>query len=451
MIDFKLPELGENISTAEVIRVLVGEGDMVKADQNVLEVESEKAAMPLPCPHAGRVSKVHVREGESVSVGQTLLSIEENAEARSEEKKPKVEKPEEEKAEEEKPEEKKAEKKKPEGEKTVPAQSRTEEARPPEQERDGQRSQQKAPVEKNEPAKAKPMMPVAAGPATRRLARELGVDLSQVHGSGSGGRVTREDVQAAVRNRSDGNLSQAPQLPDFSKWGPIERQGLNAIARVSARRLQLAWQLVPHVTQHALADITDLEAARRRLEAERDKSSAKITVTALAVKAVVVALKAFPHFNSSFDSVRDELVLKRYYHIGVAVDTERGLLVPVIRNADQKSLRAIAAELSELAEKARQRALDAEVLQGGTFTISNLGGIGGAYFTPIINYPEVALLGIARAGWQLVQEGEQYRNRLFLPLSLSYDHRVINGADGARFVSKLIELLSDPLRLLFDS
>jgi pyruvate dehydrogenase E2 component (dihydrolipoamide acetyltransferase) len=422
MTDFKLPELGEGVRKAEVIRVLVKAGDHVKAEQSVFEVESEKAAMALPAPVGGRVAKVHVHEGDEVAVGQVLLSIEggdgDQKELPAQEKAPATkaaakEKPAEEKATHDKPPEKKA-----------------------------------------EPPAAKPSQAdiaadsatLPAGPATRRLARELGVDLHQVTGSGAGGRITPEDVQAAVRQRgTDGEIS-VPALPDFARWGAVERQALNALARTSAQRLQLAWRLVPHVTQHAVADITDLEAARQRLE----YPDVKITMTSILTKAAVVALKAMPHFNSSYDAAKQELILKRYYHIGVAVDTKQGLLVPVIRDADRKSMRAIAIELTELAEKARNRQLTLEHMQGGTFTISNLGGIGGTAFTPIVNYPEVAILGVGRSYWQLVQQQEKIVNRLMLPLSLSYDHRVVNGADGARFVTLLANMLADSVKLLVE-
>jgi pyruvate dehydrogenase E2 component (dihydrolipoamide acetyltransferase) len=443
MIDFKLPELGENVTTAEIIRVLVREGDPVEAEQTVLEVESEKAAMGLPCPYAGRVARVHVREGDQVAVGQTLLSIEarEDGQASAEQRPAaaveQVEPP------------------------ATPAQSaaRADERQlespkpaepPPAAEGTPQIKPGERPAETGPPASE--TAAVAAGPATRRLARELGIDLGQVAGSAAGGRITREDVQAAVRQQLRAGGPAAPLLPDFAQWGPVERQALQPMARTAARRLQRAWQLVPHVTQHALADITDLEAARRNLQAEAGPDTVKITLTALAIKAAVVALRTFPHFNSSLDADRGELVLKRYYHIGVAVDTPHGLVVPVVRDADRKSVRQIAATLAELAQKARNRTLSADDLQGGTFTVSNLGGIGGSGFTPIVNWPEVAILGISRAQPQLVRRAGQLEDRLVLPLSLSlsYDHRVVNGADGARFVEKLAGLLAQPLNLLVE-
>ncbi|MCA9049475.1 MAG: 2-oxo acid dehydrogenase subunit E2, partial [Planctomycetaceae bacterium] len=296
--------------------------------------------------------------------------------------------------------------------------------------------------------------PAPAGPATRRLARKLGVDLYQVTGSALGGRITIEDVEAWVRDRLSkpsvpsmagvpgvGVVAAAP-LPDFSKYGPVEKQPLNKIFRTAASNLHSAWITIPHVTQHDLADITELEAARKRY-VKTAPNAPKITMTAIMIKAVVSALKAFPSFNSSIDMSTGELILKHYYHIGVAVDTPNGLVVPVIRNCDQKNVLQVAAELTELAERARDRKLKTEDMQGASFTITNLGGIGGTYFTPIVNHPEVAILGMSRGQKHLMLDDEQVTERLMLPLSLSYDHRAINGADAARFIVKLSSSLSN--------
>jgi pyruvate dehydrogenase E2 component (dihydrolipoamide acetyltransferase) len=302
--------------------------------------------------------------------------------------------------------------------------------------------------------------PAPAGPATRRLARELGVDLHRVTGTGPGGRITPEDVQGYVRQLTSGALRvpaaapaaggvAVPPLPDFSQWGPIERRPMNKIAKTTAANLSVAWQTIPHVTQHELADVTELEAGRKRHS--QNKGAAKITMTVLALKAVVAALKQYPHFNASLDTTTNEVIHKQYYHIGVAVDTEQGLLVPVIRDVNQKSILEIARELDALATKARDRKLAMSDFQGGTFTITNLGGIGGTSFTPIVNYPEVAILGMSRAKQQLVVVDGQPEVRLMLPLSLSYDHRVVNGADAARFIVKVAGLLADPSQLLIES
>ncbi|MDZ4687083.1 MAG: 2-oxo acid dehydrogenase subunit E2, partial [Planctomycetaceae bacterium] len=293
--------------------------------------------------------------------------------------------------------------------------------------------------------------PVAAGPATRRLARELNIDLHRLSGSGPGGRITAEDVARAFAGSSGGGSTgvAVPPLPDFSQFGPIERQSYTRLQKTVATNLSLAWQVIPHVTQHDLADITDLETARKRFVENAGKNAPKVTMTAITMKAVVACLQQFPAFNSSFDAAKGELVLKRYYHLGVAVDTPTGLVVPVIRDVDQKSVVQLANELTQIAEKARNGKLGLDDMRGGTFTITNLGGIGGTAFTPIVNYPEVAILGMSRTQKQLqLTEDGQIRERLMLPFSLSYDHRVVNGADAARFLVRLAGMFADPFQLL---
>jgi pyruvate dehydrogenase E2 component (dihydrolipoamide acetyltransferase) len=296
------------------------------------------------------------------------------------------------------------------------------------------------------------------------LARELGVALMEVKASGRGGRVTLDDVKGFVRTerqavKSGGgavggsvvNAFTLPPLPDFSKYGEIEKKPVAKIRETIAKNLTIAWRTMPMVTQNDLADITDLEAGRKRIVETLPKGAAKITWTVLAVKACVAALKEFPNFNSSYDMNAGELVLKKYFSIGIAVDTERGLVVPVIKDADKKSIRDIAAEVQSLAEKARAGKLAIDEMRGGTFTITNLGGIGGTSFTPIVNYPEVAILGMCRSSLQPVVKDGQIVPRLMLPLSLTYDHRVVDGADGARFTARLVQLFSDPMRLLMES
>lgn len=469
-LEFKLPAVGENITQAEIGNVLVKAGDTITAGQVVAEIETEKAVFELPCPHAGKVAKVHVKSGQSVSVGATLLTIEESA-----------------------PAEPAGSPASP-GGKSAPAASATQ-PKPVPAPTGSAPAVIASPAELQKPAPkspASPMQPGAAvgsnsavatiepalledsdsdirppapaGPATRRLARELGVDLHRVVGNGPGGRITPEDVQAYVRQLTSlanagaatgpitAGAMAAPTLPDFAQFGPIERQPMSKIMRSSAANLSIAWNVIPHVTQHELADITELEAGRKRfiakLAAAKQTESPKITMTVLALKAVVAALKAYPHFNASLDTGASEVVVKKYYHIGVAVDTEHGLLVPVIRDADQKSLVELAAELTDLANRARSRKLALADMQGGTFTITNLGGIGGTAFSPIVNYPEVAILGMSRSSLQQVIVDGKPEIRLLLPLSLSYDHRVINGADAARFIVKLASLLSDPFQML---
>jgi pyruvate dehydrogenase E2 component (dihydrolipoamide acetyltransferase) len=457
MIQVKLPEIGENIETAEVSQLLVSEGDTIQANQNVMELESEKAAFGLPSPKAGKVTKIFVKQGDTISVGQPLFEIDETAAGQAS---PTQATP---------PKEQQAKKDESSGPqaKTFPAQVTTARAATQVTEgtserviTDGKGKERRATAkdvvaergtadhQQGGDGQSKP--PAPAGPATRRLARELGVDLRKVKGTQPGGRISRDDVKTYARERlkAGPRERETPALPDFGKWGSIKRQRLNSIARTAAERLSLAWRTIPHVTQHELADITELEAARERFNRSRAEAEPKITVTVLALQASVAALKAFPHFNSSFDAGSGELILKEYYHIGLAVDTKQGLLVAVVRDADKKTTVQLAGEVAGLAEKARNRSLIPEQMEGGTFTISNLGGLGGTGFTPIINYPEVAILGVSRARWERVHRDGKFVKRLLLPLSLSYDHRVINGADAVRFIEKIADLLSDPFKLL---
>jgi len=453
-IEFKLPAVGENVDKADIGSLRVAVGDVITAGQTVMEIETDKAVFELPCPHAGKIAKIHVKSGDSVETGALLLTIDESASAGS---KPPEAKP------------APAAAARPPAEKTAPTVPAKSAAPSPPPAPPAASSPAPAP---RQPAAVAPVstaapqsegeekVPAPAGPATRRLARELGVNLHLVPGSGSGGRITSEDVQVYVRDRMaaaesapaavSGSGIAVPPLPDFSQFGPIERQPLNKIMRTGAANVGLAWNVIPHVTQHELADVTELEAARKRYAhaASGKDGGPKITMTVLAMKAVVSALKAFPRFNASYDAARGEAILKRYYNIGIAVDTENGLMVPVIRAVDTKSVLQLAGELTEIAQKSRDRKLAMTDMQGGTFTITNLGGIGGTYFTPIVNYPEVAILGMSRTSQQQVIVNGVPEIRLMLPLSLSYDHRVINGADAARFIVKLASLLSDPFQLM---
>ncbi len=449
--EVKLPELGENLTGGDVLDIKVNAGDTVTKGQPLLEVEAEKSTVEVPSPIAGRVTQMLVKKGESIQVGQTLCLIEGSEAAKDD------------------------------GAKAAPARAaavaKTESKPAPAAKRDDEliteRDSGREPeVASPEPrvASPQPQAPtgdgrrreaakpagapsehklVPAGPATRRLARELGVDLSRVHGSAPGGRVTQEDVKAFVRDRAAGTAirgpgTQAPPLPDFERWGAVERRPLETVRRKTAEQMSLAWSLIPHVTQHDQADITVLEAFRKQQEGR----GPKLTVTAFALKAAAIALRQFPHFNSSLDLSGGQLILKRYYHIGVAVDTERGLLVPVLRDVDKKSVQALAEELASVAERARQKKIQLDELRGGTFTITNLGGIGGTGFTPIVNYPEVAILGLSRGRLAPVVQDGQVVPRLILPLSLSYDHRVIDGADAARFTRRIAEMLENPLVML---
>jgi pyruvate dehydrogenase E2 component (dihydrolipoamide acetyltransferase) len=458
-VEFKLPLISEGVEAADIAAVHVHEGDMVEAGQIVLEVETEKAVAEIPSPQAGRISKILVKPGQTVKIGELLLTIDESGAAGGEGKSSAAAAP-------------AAKASTPSKSATPPAAqvAKTETPSPK-----TPAPEPAAPVSKTADAPARPTAPptvvatrthvddnghdeapVPAGPATRRLARELGVDLHQVSGSGPGGRITTDDVQSFVRTLTSGRSfnvvgpMSAVALPPFDRFGPTERKPMNKLARVSAANLSVAWQTIPHVTQHELADVTDLEQARQSYMKTVGQNGPKVTMTAIMVKAVVGALKAYPNFNSSIDLEAGELVIKRYYHIGVAVDTDYGLLVPVIRDADRKTVLTIAGELSELARKARDRKLDMADMQGGTFTITNLGGIGGTAFTPIVNHPEAAILGMSRTQTQVKLVDGKLVERLMLPLSLSYDHRIVNGADAARFVVKLSAILSDCFQLLIE-
>jgi pyruvate dehydrogenase E2 component (dihydrolipoamide acetyltransferase) len=437
MTEIKLPALKENVEVVEVNAVLVSAGDEVAKDQPLLEVQADKAALDVPAPVAGRVAEFRVKAGDQVKVGQVFCVIEESS-GDGKQKPARSEQP----------------------AKVAAGKTSGKSSESPVEQRGPEPQQKVRPKErpKEEPsptaAPSRPPVPqrtgnghvVLAGPATRRLAREFGVDLRQVPGSGRHGRVTQDDVKTYVREIASGTAAPAarpgaPPLPNFEEFGPVQRESLSKVRRLTAQQMSLAWTTIPHVTQHDKADITDLDAFRK----SRDGRGPKLTVTAFALKAAALALKQYPNFNASLDLANNQLVLKHYYHLGVAVDTERGLVVPVLRDVDKKSIEALAAELIETAEKARKGQFD---MTGGTFTISNLGGIGGTGFTPIVNWPEVAILGLSRSRWQPAVRDGQVTPRLILPLSLSYDHRVIDGAAAARFTRFLAELLENPLVML---
>ncbi|HVK19066.1 MAG TPA: 2-oxo acid dehydrogenase subunit E2 [Fimbriiglobus sp.] len=439
-VEFTLPALGEGIDSATVVNVLVKPGDKVSAGQNVVAVETDKAAVEVPAEVAGTVETIHVKPGDKVPVGAPVLTLLASGGRESPV----------------------------EGQKQGAVAPRTPQPEPPRDAPSGQTAQPAtaaAAVAHPGAAGNGTKTLVAAGPATRRLARELGVSLADVTGSARGNRVTLDDVKTHVRARLENKPTGGgvpvgktvadsfahPPLPDFSKFGEVERKPVAQIRRKIAENLTVAWRTMPMVTQHDLADITDLEAGRKRIVEGLPKGAPKVTMTVLAVKAIVAALKEFPNFNASFDLNAGEMVFKKYFHVGIAVDTERGLVVPVIRDADKKSIRDLAAEVSALAEKARTGKLAIDEMRGGTFTITNLGGIGGTAFTPIVNYPEVAILGLSRSSLQPVVRDGQVVPRLMMPMSLTYDHRAIDGADGARFTTRLAQLFSDPIRLLMES
>ena len=427
IVEFNLPELGEGIESGTVVGILVSVDGSIVEEQGVIEIETDKATAEVPAPVDGVVKEIHVQDGDEITVGQLILTIE-----------------------------------------TVTAPVASTQVEPPsEPEPVPDEPEDVAETESEQPAVSPPTIKttpsvktsiltprpelgmVPAAPNVRRLAREIGVDLTHVVGSGPGGRISMEDVKRHARQVPASVVTtgrvEAPALPDFSKWGEVERVAMSNVRRATAKHLDVAWSTIPHVTQFDKADVTDLEQLRKRFGKKVEEAGGRLTITAILLKVVAAALKEFPQFNASVDMVNEEIVYKHYYHIGVAVDTDRGLLVPVIRDVDQKNIMELAVELGEVAERARNRKLGLEDMQGGTFTVTNLGGLGGTNFTPIINLPEVAILGIARGGKEPVfKDDGQFEPRLMLPLSLSYDHRIIDGADGIRFLRWIVEYLEQP-------
>jgi pyruvate dehydrogenase E2 component (dihydrolipoamide acetyltransferase) len=471
--DFNLPELGENIAAGDVLRVLVKPGDTLKKDQPVLELETDKATIEVPSSVSGQVKEVKVKAGEKVKVGQAILTVDDGAAAApakeaSAQEAPAMAAPAKEAPAKEAPVK---EAPAPKQEQAVAANTAAKvpsgepgleqhvegTKREPAVDKPGTKSEKVVDISRGarqsaEPAAAAELPAAPAAPSVRRLARELGVDINQVTGTGNGGRISDDDVKnhakRLVTGAARGGGVAAEPLPDFSRWGEVERQPMRAVRRKTAEHLSVAWATIPHVTQCDLADITALEELRKKYAKQAEAAGGNLTVAAIAVKVVAAALKKFPQFNSSIDMSSDEIVLKKFVNIGVAVDTDRGLLVPVIRNADQKNIIEIAAQLAQLSEKARTRKIALEEMQGGTFSVSNLGGIGGTYFTPIVNAPEVAILGISRARVEPVWKDGQFVPRTLLPLSLSYDHRVIDGADGIRFLRWIVQAIEDPFVLV---
>lgn len=412
---FKLPDLGEGIHEGEILAIHVSVGDEVKEGDIIMEVETDKAAVEIPSPFTGAVEEILVNPGDTVQVGEALMTFsggEEEAPAKAEEK---------------------------------PA-----EPSPP------------------APGPVRKKGPVPASPATRRLARELGVDLHKVAPTGPEGLVTAEDVRAAVGRGEKGvelppepaekregappSIISAPKLPDFTRWGPVERIPLRSIRKATAKQMALAWSQIPHVNNQDVVDMTKLEAFRNKHKAEMESKGGKLTPTVFVLKAVATALKAYPNFNATLDVDAGEIVIKHYYHIGVAVNTKDGLIVPVIRDVDRKSIMELSVEVKDLVERTRQRKTALEEMQGGTFTITNVGPMGGGHFVPIINYPEVAILGMGAARMQAAvieneEKGFEVVPRMMMPVVLCIDHRVLDGADAIPFLRMIVEALEDPEEL----
>jgi pyruvate dehydrogenase E2 component (dihydrolipoamide acetyltransferase) len=435
--EVRLPEISENVETGEVIDVLVKVGDFIELEQSVVELETEKAVFEVPSTAKGKVVEINVEQGQEVKVGQTLVKVDTEAQPGQEKAAP-AEKPE--------PEDKEpaVEKKAPE---KPPAKKKAPEA---EKKRPTPEPEQAEQEEKKEAAPA--AAAASASPTVRQLARELGININEVTGSGPGGRISADDVKRHAKSLIAGAPVARPAresraLPDFTKWGDIERKAMTATRRKIADTLSYTWSNVPQVTQYDQADITAMEEFRSQYSQKVEQAGGKLTITSILLKVVASALEEFPIFNASVDEERQEIIYKKYFNVAVAVDTNRGLLVPVIRDVDKKSILELSVELTQLAEKAREHKVAPEDMVGGNFTISNLGGIGGTNFAPIIYWPQAAILGIARARQQPLYINGRFEPRLTLPISLSYDHRIIDGAEGLRFLRWIVTALEKPFLL----
>jgi len=428
MVEIKVPDIGD-FEAVEITEVLVSAGDQIAEEDSLITVESDKASMEIPSSHGGRVKEVKVKVGDTVSEGSVVLLLEVSDAAPAETEKTEA-----------------------------PA---VEQAPPSVEEKVEPKPQPAAVVEKPSPTAS--IDPVSfkqahASPAVRKFARELGADLSRVNGSGRNGRILKEDVQSFIKQvmtsgqaaTGGGAALGVEPMPeiDFSQWGEVETVALSKINKLTGKFLHRNWVTIPHVTQFDEADITSLEAFRKQSNEEYASQGVKFTMLSFIMKAVAAGLKKYPRFNSSLDPSGEKLIMKNYFNIGVAVDTPDGLVVPVIRDVDKKSLVDISVELREISVKARDKKLKPSDMQGGCMSISSLGGIGGTKFTPIVNAPEVAILGVSRAEMKPVWNGSEFEPKLMCPLSLSYDHRVIDGADGARFITYISHLLADARRLL---
>ncbi|HCI44641.1 MAG TPA: branched-chain alpha-keto acid dehydrogenase subunit E2 [Candidatus Omnitrophica bacterium] len=422
MLDFKLPEVGENIKSGNIVAILVAAGDVVKKDQPLLEMETDKASLEIPSPCDGTIKEILIKKGEDVKIGQVVMRIAEGKTSSSAAKAtPK--------------------------EATQSAPMATVAAA-----KESARSTPAVAPSQAAPA-ILPEAPVdvPAAPSVRRFAREIGINIAQVPGTSAGGRISIEDVKAFAKALNTGRAAMAPAgaaakpLPDFSKWGVIDRRPMSNIRKKTAEHMSFCWSTIPHVTQFDKADITGLEQLRKKFSTP----DRKLTVTPFLLKVLAAALKTFPEFNASIDMTAQEIVYKKYCHIGVAVDTDRGLIVPVLRDVDKKTIFQLADELNRTAQRAREKKISLDELQGGSMTVTNLGGIGGTQFTPIVNWPEAAILGVSRAQWEPFHaDGKPaHAPRFMLPLSLSYDHRLIDGANGARFLRWVCEAVEQPFMM----
>lgn len=412
LVEVSLPELGQGIDSGDVVSILVSPGDTVEQEQGLVELEIDKGVVEMPSPSAGVVKAIHVKQGDRASIGQLIVTLEAVV---------------------------------------APSQVPSSSAGAPAASAVRAAPSAAAAVPGDHQPDARP---VPAAPSVRRMAREIGVDVRAVQGTGPGARISAADVKAHSKklheSRGAGPVVATVPLPDFSKWGDIEREPFSNVRRITAQRMGASWSTIPHVTQFDQSDVTALEVWRKEFGKQVEKAGAKLTPTAIILKVAAAALGKFPQFSASIDMAGEQIIYKKYCHIGVAVDTKRGLLVPVIRDVNRKSITQISVELGQMAEKTRDGKLSIDDMQGGCFTVSNLGGIGGTAFTPIVNAPEVAILGVARGSTQPVYVDGQLQPRTIMPLSLSYDHRVIDGADGARFLRYICQGLENPFFLAFE-
>jgi pyruvate dehydrogenase E2 component (dihydrolipoamide acetyltransferase) len=444
--EFRLPELGENIDQGDLVRLMISPGTKVSEGQPVMELETDKAVVEVPSSVTGTVKEIRVKEGTKIKVGQVIFTLEGGATAQLE-----------------KPQHAPVEHISEQHEARLSLQAAIQaegksEAQVilPDQPQTLAPKTFAMPEQLGKVAGTEHRAPAPAAPHVRRLAREIGVDIYEVKGSGPGGRISEDDVKACAKSllatATAAQSAQAshfaqPALPDFSKFGKIERVSMRGVRRKTAQHLWEAWTTIPHVTQQDKADITELEQLRARFAPKAEEAGGKMTVTAIALKVCASALKVFPQFNASIDMAKEEIVYKQYINVGVAVDTDRGLLVPVIRDVDKKNIVELAAELTQISRKAKDKKLTPAEMEGGTFTITNLGGIGGTGFSPIVNYPEVAILGLSRSSMEPIWMNGKFEPRQVLPLSLSYDHRLIDGADAARFLRWIAEAFEQPFLL----
>ncbi|NIP30961.1 MAG: biotin/lipoyl-binding protein [Candidatus Dadabacteria bacterium] len=446
MIEFKLPDLGEDIESGNVINVFVSSGDTIKKEQSLVELETDKAAIEIPSPADGTIVEVLVKNGDVVRIGEVLVKIDESGELINKVKSKKQVKKNKEPGIHEKTE------KKDNNDKQKRTEESSEDKKVIEVKERKLKPNEDEISDKNRKDEKEFYLPIPAAPSVRRLAREIGVEISDVKGTGANGRITKDDVKLHAKTllTTPGiRLKPEVELPDFSKWGDITVEDMSTVRKITAEHLSNAWK-APHVTQFDKAEITELEKMRKENKAKVKKAGGNLTMTAIIIKIIASALKKFPKFNSSLDLRNNKIIYKEYVNIGVAVDTDRGLLVPVLTDVDEKNIVDISVELTDISDRARDKKIKADELQGGTFTVSNLGGIGGTYFTPVLNAPEVAILGVSRAVYEPVYNNGKFVPKLMLPLSLSYDHRVIDGAEAARFTRWVCESLEEPFNVILE-